>query len=622
MSELQNRRYKEVTPEETVKKLKGLLEKLGIEVEEKWSDESSVGTYSLRVCIKGTDIGQNGKGMTKEFAMASGYAEFFERMQNGIFRFRMEKPTPEIPFINSPDEKYLSVEEALGITENESIKNADKSSTNSLYKIKNSFFENIIKQNNKEGKSQTEQIEYIKEILNEKSNLVESEKYNYLPYYSVKNQCVEYIPDRLFSYLFDTNGMCAGNSNEEALIEGLSEILERFVGIKIFKERYTLPEIPESYLEKFPKVKKMIDKLKGNNEYYFRLVDCSLGGKYPVAGLYIIEKNTGRFGFKMGAHPDYGIAMERCFTEAAQGRDIYEYAETCLFDFYGGENSKNRNLSEFIFSDLAAAPYQVIGEKADFAFTEMPDVSKLDNKTILKDLVKTILKDGYDILVRNVSFLGFPAFSLAIPGMSEISFDPDATYFNKFITMQRLLKDFKNINLENIKEIINIMETIVNEIGYEKLSILINLKDTSILPCEQIGSGAKYFLAICYLMDGQYAKAAKILEDLTFLADNLMQNPMEKIMLKAVYYYASAMDKLQEHEKTMYYIRILFDEEIANGIDFSFCNRNDIFCNHYGITEEDYVDNDDDFYMPFMKKIREKQRDNLIDQMDNKEIFE
>ena len=61
MSELQKRRYKEITPEETVKKLKGLLEKLGIEVVEKWSNESSVGTYSLRVCIKETDIGQNGK---------------------------------------------------------------------------------------------------------------------------------------------------------------------------------------------------------------------------------------------------------------------------------------------------------------------------------------------------------------------------------------------------------------------------------------------------------------------------------------------------------------------------------------------------------------------------------
>ena len=608
MSELQNRRYKEVTPEETVKKLKGLLKKLGIEVVEKWSNESSVGTYSLRVCIKGTDIGQNGKGMTKEFAMASGYAEFFERMQNGMFRFRMEKPTTEIPFVNAPDEKHLTVKEALNIDE--------------TGKIKNSFFENIVKQNGKENSIAEEQAQFIKKILNEKSNLVEKEEYNYLPYYSVKNKDLEYVPDRLFSYLFDTNGMCAGNSKEEALIEGLSEILERYVGVKIFKEKVTLPEIPDTYIEKFPKVKKMVDKLKQSTEYYFRLVDCSFGGKYPVAGLYIIEKNTGKFGFKMGAHPDYGIAMERCFTEAAQGRDIYEYAETCLFDFYSGEDSKNRNLSEFIFSDLTAVPFQVIGEKSDFEFTEMPDVSELDNKTLLKKLVGIILEEGKDILVRDVSTLGFPAFSIAIPGMSEISFDPDATYFNLFVTMQRLLKDFGNITLENVKEVIKIMEVIVNQIGYEKLSILVSLKDTSVLPCEQIGEGAKYFLAICYMMDKQYNKAAKMLEDLSFLADNVMENPIERIMLKAVYYYASAMDKLQEHEKAMYYINILFDEEIANCIDISFKDRKNILVNHYGVTQDDYVDNDDSFYMPFMKKIREAQRDNIINQEENKEIFE
>ena len=608
MSELQNRRYKEVTPEETVKKLKGLLKKLGIEVVEKWSNESSVGTYSLRVCIKGTDIGQNGKGMTKEFAMASGYAEFFERMQNGMFRFRMEKPTTEIPFVNAPDEKHLTVKEALNIDE--------------TGKIKNSFFENIVKQNGKENSIAEEQAQFIKKILNEKSNLVEKEEYNYLPYYSVKNKDLEYVPDRLFSYLFDTNGMCAGNSKEEALIEGLSEILERYVGVKIFKEKVTLPEIPDTYIEKFPKVKKMVDKLKQSTEYYFRLVDCSFGGKYPVAGLYIIEKNTGKFGFKMGAHPDYGIAMERCFTEAAQGRDIYEYAETCLFDFYSGEDSKNRNLSEFIFSDLTAVPFQVIGEKSDFEFTEMPDVSELNNKTLLKKLVGIILEEGKDILVRDVSTLGFPAFSIAIPGMSEISFDPDATYFNLFVTMQRLLKDFGNITLENVKEVIKIMEVIVNQIGYEKLSILVSLKDTSVLPCEQIGEGAKYFLAICYMMDKQYNKAAKMLEDLSFLADNIMENPIERIMLKAVYYYASAMDKLQEHEKAIYYINILFDEEIANCIDISFKDRKNILVNHYGVTQDDYVDNDDSFYMPFMKKIREAQRDNIINQEENKEIFE
>ena len=608
MSELQNRRYKEVAPEETVKKLKGLLEKLGIEVEEKWSNESSVGTYSLRIHIKGTDMGQNGKGMTREFAMASGYAEFFERLQNGMFRFRMEKPTEELPFVTAPDEKHLSVEDVLGIKDNNG-------------EIRNSFFENILKQNGKESATKEEKVEYIKEILNEKSDLVEKEEYNYLPYYSVKNKDLEYIPDRLFSYLFDTNGMCAGNSREEALIEGISEILERYAGMKIFKEKVTLPEIPMSYIEKFPKVKKMVEKLKQNEEYYFKMVDCSFEGKYPVAGLYIIEKNTGRFGFKMGAHPDYGIAMERCFTEAAQGRDIYEYAETCLFDFYEGEDSKNRNLTEFIFADLSAVPYQVIGEKADYEFVEMPDVANLDNKTILKNLVQSILDEGRDILVRDVNVLGFPALSIAIPGMSEISFDPNATYFNIFVTMQKLMKNMESINSKNIKEVIKMMETIVNEIGYDKLSILISLKDTSMLPCEQMGTGAKYFLAILYIMDGEYNKAAKMLEDLSFLADSIIENPVEKIMIKAVYYYASAMDKLKEHEKAMYYINLLFDEEIANCIDISFKDKGSVLVNHYGITEDDYVDNDDDFYMPFMKKFREAQRDYAVDQMKNKEIF-
>ena len=46
------------------------------------------------------------------------------------------------------------------------------------------------------------------------------------------------------------------------------------------------------------------------------------------------------------------------------------------------------------------------------------------------------------------------------------------------------------------------------------------------------------------------------------------------------------------------------------------------FVNHYGITEEDYVDNDDSYYMPFMKKLREAQRDNSIDQIENRKIFE
>lgn len=595
MSNLQERRYKEVTPEETVERIKKILDKIGIEVEEIWNKQSSVGTYSLRVCVKGTDIGQNGKGMTKEFAMASGYAEFLERLQNGIFRFRVEKPTKELPFSNFPDEKYFTVEE--------------------LIQNHNCIIENILENNNYKEVTKDDKIKFLKEIFNEPKN-------SCLPYYSIRYKQIEYVPDKLFHYLFGSNGMCAGNSAEEALIEGLSEILERYVGIKILKERLVLPEIPESYIDEFPKVKNMIEKLKQNEQYYFRLVDCSLGGKYPVAGLYIIEKNTGRFGFKLGAHPDYGIAMERCFTEASQGKDIYEYAQNCLFDFYEQDENEYKNLTKFISSELAAVPYEILEKETTYEFTKMPDVSKLDNKTILKNMINKILEEKSDILVRNVSTLGFPTFSIAIPGMSEIASDTACNYLPLIEDMQNILKDFRQINLTNIKEIIKMMNTIVNEIGYEQLSLLMNLKDTSILPCEQIGMGAKYFLGITYIMNEEYYKAAKILEDLTFIADNLTENPVEKIIIKAVYYYASAMDKLKDHSRAMYYIDMLFDKDIAEAIDTSFKDRNNIFINHYRITQDDYVDNDDSYYLPFMKKLREEQRDNVIDQMTNKNIFE
>ena len=187
MSELQERRYKEVLPEKTVEKLKGLLKQLGIEVEEKWIDASSVGTYSLRVCVKGTNIGQNGKGMTKEFAMASGYAEFFERFQNGMFRFRLEKPTKELPFTYAPDERTLSIEE--------------------LMNKENSFLDNIVEANGHGKDTKEEQIKYIKHVLNQDTILVEKEDYLSLPYYSVKNSNITYVPERLFSYTCNSNGI-------------------------------------------------------------------------------------------------------------------------------------------------------------------------------------------------------------------------------------------------------------------------------------------------------------------------------------------------------------------------------------------------------------------------------
>ena len=159
MSVLQEMRYKETSPEKTVKRIKEILKKYGVEVEENWTKKSSVGTYSLRLCIKGTNLGQNGKGMTKEFAMASAYAEFMERYQNGILVFRQEKPTPEFPFVYSADEKNLGIDD--------------------IAKQDNSFINQICIDNEEEC---PDKMKLLEEILGKDNQIT------CLPHYSIRDK--------------------------------------------------------------------------------------------------------------------------------------------------------------------------------------------------------------------------------------------------------------------------------------------------------------------------------------------------------------------------------------------------------------------------------------------------
>lgn len=107
LSSQQVMHYKEKNPDQTVAYLKSILERLNVEIDEIWQDESSIGTYALRVVFKGTNIGTNGKGVSREYALASAYAEFFERYQNDLLGPRVYFKDNSI-FKLSPDEKIQS----------------------------------------------------------------------------------------------------------------------------------------------------------------------------------------------------------------------------------------------------------------------------------------------------------------------------------------------------------------------------------------------------------------------------------------------------------------------------------------------------------------------------------
>lgn len=112
MSEIQLMHYKQKTPEETVQFLQDILKNMKVEVTETWQERSSIGTYALRLDFRGTKIGANGKGVSKAYAKASAYAEFFERYQNDILGPRVFFGS-KFPFFMSPDEKILSSAEIV-----------------------------------------------------------------------------------------------------------------------------------------------------------------------------------------------------------------------------------------------------------------------------------------------------------------------------------------------------------------------------------------------------------------------------------------------------------------------------------------------------------------------------
>jgi len=85
MSELR----KDAPPIETIQRVRSLLCRVGVLPMETRHRRVGPGIYSCRVRLGNDefselDIGTNGKGVSREYALASAYAEFAERLQNGV----------------------------------------------------------------------------------------------------------------------------------------------------------------------------------------------------------------------------------------------------------------------------------------------------------------------------------------------------------------------------------------------------------------------------------------------------------------------------------------------------------------------------------------------------------
>ncbi len=397
MAEIIDKRFKDADPVDTVNRIKEILNRLGIQVEEEWTESGISNCYSLRVNVKGTALGTNGKGITKEFAAASGYAEFMERLQPG----------------------YLlgGTRNALAIEGKPTYPDAVFWTKDELVAQCGCYLEAV--------KESSYLVEKLQLSTDEWADVcVQREKFQkiqMIPFYSVFEDKNVMVPIRFVNFISGSNGLAAGNTMEEAVVEGFSEIVERYNKEIVVKNGLIPPTVPEEYLKQFVAAYETITELR-NAGYDVMVKDFSLGGGYPVIATVVIDKKSHTYHIHVGASPVFEIALQRSLTEMFQGREIKNVAKINKITLARKKDITLKEKRDIYAQGVEEYPIEFFDGEPSYAFTEFEDRSNCSNKDLSAYVLKYIRDRGKQLLIRDYSFLGFNTYRIIVPGMSEILF--------------------------------------------------------------------------------------------------------------------------------------------------------------------------------------------------------
>lgn len=377
--------------------------------------------FSIRLSeVNNLPFSSNGKGISREFAMASAYAEFMERIQ-GQF----------IP------------KEVL--------------SKNTSNKIKSEYINKFIPRNNNH-------FSYNKKI--EEMLIEDSELCQMIEYYNLTNDVIEELPEWFISKLCSSNGLCAGNTFEEAIVQGVCEILERYVKRYLFLKETEVPTIPNGIFEglySYELIKEM--ERKG---FICMIKDCTLGGKYPVLGLVVLNKNMNKVIFTLGSDLDIDICIQRCITEMFQGRNLDEDLEKSMSDigyntiFQGNINDDSKKIMlRTIVDNIGPCPVNFLDSKnKNIIQYKKAFLDKgFNNTEAFVYLINLLKKEDRNIYIRDHSYLGFNTYRIYIPNMSEVKDINNVISFHENQkVIKSLLYNIDKLSSKELKKLCNIIE--------------------------------------------------------------------------------------------------------------------------------------------------------------------
>ncbi|MCK9535610.1 MAG: OsmC domain/YcaO domain-containing protein [Pseudomonas sp.] len=389
---------KDLPLEKTIATMSGILANLGMKVEIASWRNIVPNVWSLHVRDSQSQLCfTNGKGATKESALASALGEFIERLNCNFFyndQFWGEE-LANADFVHYPNERWFQPgpkdelpseildEHCLGIY------NPDGELRGShLYDTNSGNIERGICS-----------IPYVRQSDGEEV----------------------YFPSNLIENLFLSNGMSAGNTLVEAQVQCLSEIFERAVKREIIEGEIALPDVPHEVLAKYPSILAGIQALEEQG-FPVLVKDASLGGQFPVMSVTLMNPRTGGVFASFGAHPNFEVALERTLTELLQGRSFEGLNDLARPTFSSHAVTEPNNSVEHFIDSSGVVSWRFFSAKADYDFVEWDFTDGGNNSNAQEaDLLFGLLEDmGKEVYMAVFEHLGATACRILVPDYSEV----------------------------------------------------------------------------------------------------------------------------------------------------------------------------------------------------------
>ena len=389
---------KDLPLEKTIANMSGILADLGIKIEIASWRNIIPNVWSLHIRDAHSPICfTNGKGTTKEGALASALGEFIERLSNNHFYAEAfwGEDMANLPFVHYPNEKWFKP----GPDDSMPVEILD---------------------------------EYCRKIFNPDgqllgSHLIDTNSGNLqrgicsLPYVRKSDGEVVYFPSNLIENLYVSNGMSAGNTLVETQVQCLSEIFERAVKREIIEGEMALPDVPYEVLAKYPGI---LAGIQGLEEQGFPVLvkDASMGGLYPVMCVTLMNPRTGGVFASFGAHPSFEVALERSLTELLQGRSFEGLNDLPPPTFVSNAVTEPNNFVEHFIDSSGIMSWRFFSDKSNFSFVEwdFSNKGKSSNREQAEALFNILQSKGKEIYMATYNDLGAMSCRILVPGYSEV----------------------------------------------------------------------------------------------------------------------------------------------------------------------------------------------------------